>query len=88
MVNGPAGTHLFIPFNDGTNYDHTFGGGRYIDLSTTDITGNKYLLDFNKCYNPYCAFAEGFSCPIPPDENHLSLCIFAGEKMFTKHMGR
>jgi uncharacterized protein (DUF1684 family) len=39
------------------------------------------LLDFNKAYNPYCVFAEGFSCPIPPEENRLKIAIKAGEKL-------
>ena len=73
---------LFIPFNDMTNYETTFGGGRYIDLSVGDIKNGKVLLDFNKCYNPYCAYADGYSCPIPPSENHLQIEILAGEKMF------
>ena len=74
---------LFIPFNDETNYEATYGGGRYIDLSIKDIIDGKVLLDFNKCYNPYCAFADGYSCPIPPAENKLHTEIKAGEKMFT-----
>jgi uncharacterized protein len=75
---------LFIPFNDMTNYESTYGGGRYIDLSVTDIKDNRVLLDFNKCYNPYCAYADGYSCPIPPAENHLQIEIPAGEKMFVQ----
>ena len=74
---------LFIPFNDMTNYDATFGGGRYIDLSVNDIQNGMIELDFNKCYNPYCAYADGYSCPIPPAENRLHLEILAGERMFT-----
>lgn len=73
---------LFIMFNDETNYEATYAGGRYIDLSVTDITNGGLMLDFNKCYNPYCAYSEGFSCPIPPDENRLRTPIKAGEKMF------
>ncbi len=74
--------HLFLPFKDRTNYESTYGGGRYIDLSLKDITGGRLLLDFNKCYNPYCAYADGFNCPIPPDENILPIEIPAGEKTF------
>ena len=74
--------YLFIPFNDLSNYVNTYGGGRYIDLSVTDIVDNKVLLDFNKCYNPYCAYADGFNCPIPPSENRLPIEINAGEKTF------
>ncbi len=73
---------LFIPFNDKTNYETTFAGGRYIDLKISDIKDGKLLLDFNKCYNPYCAYADGYSCPIPPKENSLDIEIPVGEKMF------
>lgn len=74
--------YLFIPFSDLTNNETTFGGGRYIDLRTGDIKNDVLLLDFNKTYNPYCAFAEGYSCPIPPDANKLDIRIEAGEKLF------
>jgi uncharacterized protein len=73
---------LFIPFYDETNYQTTFPGGRYIDLNVRDIADNKVLLDFNKSYNPYCAYSDGYSCPIPPAENSLRTEIKAGEKMF------
>lgn len=75
---------LFLPFNDETNYETSYPGGRYIDLTTNDIVDNKVLLDFNKCYNPYCAYADGFSCPVPPSENSLHVEIRAGEKMFIR----
>lgn len=75
--------YLLIPFNDETNYETTFAGGRYIDLSIKDIVNNRVLIDFNKCYNPYCAYAEGYSCPIPPKENYLRVRIEAGEKAFS-----
>jgi uncharacterized protein (DUF1684 family) len=85
LVNNAAHKNdLFIPFNDYTNYDATFGGGRYIDLSVQNIKEGRVLLDFNKCYNPYCAYADGFSCPIPPAENSLPTVINAGEKMFQR----
>jgi hypothetical protein len=75
---------LFIPFTDLTNYEETYAGGRYIDVSINDIKKNELILDFNTCYNPYCAFATGYSCPIPPDENKLPVHIRAGEKLFGK----
>ncbi len=75
---------LFVPFTDGTTYDFTYGGGRYLDLSVKDISNGAVLLDFNKCYNPYCAYADGFSCPIPPAENRLPMSVKAGELMFTQ----
>lgn len=74
--------HLFVPFMDETNDRTTYGGGRYIDLEMSDIKGEEVLLDFNRCYNPYCAFSDGYSCPIPPRENHLAWAVKAGEKKF------
>lgn len=76
--------YLFLPFTDKTNYRTTFGGGRYIDFKIKDIQDNKLVLDFNTCYNPYCAYKEGYSCPIPPAENKLNIAIKAGEKVFGK----
>lgn len=75
---------MFIPFTDDTNNEHTYGGGRYLDLNRNDIQDGKIELDFNKCYNPYCAYAEGYSCPIPPRENSLNISVKAGEKLFGK----
>lgn len=76
--------HLFIPFKDLTNGDKTYGGGRYIDIETTDIKENQVSIDFNKCYNPWCAFSDGYNCPIPPVDNHLTIEILAGEKNYKK----
>jgi uncharacterized protein (DUF1684 family) len=73
--------YLFLPFKDFTNGQETYGGGRYLDLKESDIA-KKFRLDFNLCYNPYCAYSEGFSCPVPPDENHLAAEIKAGVKSF------
>jgi uncharacterized protein len=81
MTQAGYADYLFIPFNDYTNYKTTFGGGRYIDLREKDIKNDKVLLDFNMAYNPYCAFAEGFNCPIPPAENKLAIKIPVGEKL-------
>jgi uncharacterized protein (DUF1684 family) len=78
--------HLFIPFTDETSYVETYGGGRYIDIETTDINNGQLWIDFNKCYNPYCAYAGGYNCPIPPVENRLKIAIKAGEKLYAgKH---
>jgi uncharacterized protein len=76
--------YLFVPFNDFTNNRTTYGGGRYLDLDIKNIANNTLELDFNKCYNPYCAFGTGFNCPIPPKENKLKIAILAGEKLFLK----
>lgn len=76
--------YLFIPFTDVTTGDETYGSGRYIDILTTDIKNNTVVIDFNKAYNPYCAYSSGFNCPIPPRENYLTIAIKAGEKAFAK----
>lgn len=75
--------YLFLPFKDNTNGDTTYGGGRYLDLRAGDISGdNQLTVDFNKAYNPWCAYSDGYNCPIPPATNHLDLAVTAGEKNF------
>ena len=76
--------YLFLPFTDSTTGNETYSSGRYIDLATTDIKNGKVVLDFNKAYNPYCAYVSGvYNCPIPPKENALAVAIRAGEKTFS-----
>lgn len=72
--------HLFVPFTDLTNGDSTYGGGRYLDLKGP--LGPRVELDFNRAYNPYCAYGGKYSCPIPPAENHLPVAVEAGVKAF------
>lgn len=79
--------YLFVPFTDITTGDETYGSGRYIDILTTDIVNNSAVLDFNKSYNPYCAYTTGYNCPVPPKENYLAVAIKAGEKTFAKSYG-
>ena len=74
--------YLFLPFNDETNGNETYGGGRFLDL--TDTGGDTLLIDFNLAYNPYCAYNHKYSCPIPPSENNLEVMIEAGEKKLHK----
>ena len=75
--------HLFVPFMDDTNGGTTYEGGRYLDLSINDIKDGKLEIDFNKAYNPYCAYSNGYRCPQPPRENILSqIQIEAGEKKY------
>lgn len=75
---------LFIPFRDETCGNESYGGGRYIECQIPE-TGNEVYLDFNKAYNPYCAYNSRFSCVIPPEENRMSVRIEAGEMIFEKH---
>jgi len=69
---------LFLPFMDETNGDTSYGGGRYLDLEISDIQDNKMIIDFNKAYNPYCAYSKYYNCPIPPANNYLNTEIKAG----------
>ena len=71
----------WVIFNDRTNSNGTYGAGRYLYLD--EITENhRVIADFNKAYNPPCAFTEYATCPIPPQENRLDLAVTAGEKDF------
>ena len=72
--------HLFLPFTDLTSGVESYGGGRYIDLEATDK--DTMIVNFNQAYNPYCAYNEGYSCPIPPKENDLPVEVRAGVKKF------
>lgn len=84
MIDHPEyGDYLFCPFYDVTNGDTTYGGGRYLDVKIPD--GEKMLIDFNKCYNPYCAYLDKFNCPITPIENTIDLPIRAGMKLEDHH---
>ncbi len=75
---------LFIPFNDASNSRQTYGGGRYMDIPKAAVKDGWLQLDFNKAYNPWCAFGSGYSCPIPPAENRLPIEVRAGEMLWTK----
>lgn len=70
--------YLFLPFTDQTNGSETYGGGRFIDLTIPE--GNTIVINFNKAYNPYCAYNHKYSCPVPPQENDLAVEIKAGVK--------
>lgn len=85
MITKEYADYLFVPFTDKTSGIDTYGGGRYIDLQMTDISGDGYMIDFNKAYNPYCAYTTGYNCPIPPKENDLPVAVMAGEKNYTGH---
>jgi uncharacterized protein (DUF1684 family) len=70
--------YLFLPFKDLTNTKESYGAGRYIDFAIEELASP--VIDFNYCYNPYCAYNKDYSCPIPPIDNHLKVSISAGEK--------
>lgn len=72
--------HLFLPFTDLSNGEETYGGGRYIDVSIPE--SDTIILDFNKAYNPYCAYNKKYSCPLVPRQNLIRTSILAGVKAF------
>lgn len=79
----PQGGDFFLPFKDATNGRATYGAGRYLDSHRPGISrvgSDRLEIDFNYAYNPYCAYNERYSCPLPPAENWLRVAIRAGEK--------
>ena len=97
-ASGPAGTALqqltlfkrlanpdstlFLPFTDQTNGRGSYGGGRYLDVPLPPPGSPEIVLDFNRAYNPFCAYNPAYRCPVPPPENRLSIAVAAGEKAF------
>ena len=72
---------FFIPFTDATAPAETYGGGRYIE--PPEIRSDILYVDFNLAYNPYCAYNDVWSCPLPPTKNRLKVRIDAGEMNFS-----
>ena len=72
---------LFLVFADRTNGHGSYGAGRFLDSARPDAQG-RVMLDFNRAYNPPCAFTPFATCPLPPAENRLDLAIDAGEKSY------
>ncbi len=70
--------HLFLPFMDKTTGVSTYGTGRFMDITIPE--GTTMVLDFNYAYNPYCAYTDGYSCPITPKENYIDVEVNAGIK--------
>jgi uncharacterized protein (DUF1684 family) len=85
LLNTSYASYLFLPFTDATNGNGSYISGRYIDLKMDAIQNGTVKLDFNRSYNPYCAYVDGvYNCPIPPKENHLPVAITAGERNYVK----
>ena len=72
-------TNLFVPFADQTTGAETYSAGRYLDIDST--TTGYYTIDFNRAYNPYCAYNASYECPFPPPTNRMKVAIRAGEKV-------
>lgn len=72
--------HIFLPFRDATCGVESYPMGRF--LEPQERPDGRLDIDFNYAYNPYCAYGDGWNCPIPPDENVLTVRIEAGEQAF------
>jgi uncharacterized protein (DUF1684 family) len=81
MEMGPQRGKLFLAFADETSGKETYGGGRYLDIKKVPAA-TSVVLDFNRAYNPYCAYNDSYSCPFPPAENILKVAIRAGEMSY------
>lgn len=76
----PDDDELFIAFYDETSAFQTYGGGRYVHPEI--LPNGKIEIDFNKAYNPYCAYNHNYVCPLPPAENKITVKVEAGEKKY------
>ncbi len=77
----PGDAEYFIIFGDETNGEETYGAGRFLEVPAPDSSGVTFI-DFNKAYNPPCAFTPYATCPLPPEENELPIRVTAGEKNY------
>ncbi len=71
---------FFLPFRDATSEHESYSAGRYLEPEL--LPDGKLRVDFNYAYNPFCAYSESYSCPLPPVENRLAVPIRAGEQRF------
>ena len=71
-----------IWFTDKTTNEETYGVGRYLSFELKPNKDYIYTIDFNKAFNPYCAYSSDYSCAIPTKDDYLDLAIEAGEKKY------
>ncbi|MCI4345253.1 MAG: DUF1684 domain-containing protein [Thermoplasmata archaeon] len=76
-----VGPRVFVPFRDATCGKESYGPGRYLTLELTP--DDKYDLDFNLAFNPYCAYTDSYECGFPPAENDLPVPVPAGERAWS-----
>ena len=74
---------LFLPFKDLTNGKETYEAGRYLHYESIP-EGDEMVIDFNKAYNPYCAYSDNYNCPLVPKANYLGVGIRVGVKAYWK----
>ena len=75
-----VGTSVFVPFRDRTSGRESYGPGRYLTLELNE--SDEYDLDFNRAFNPYCAYTDDYECGFPPAENDLPVAVPAGEMVW------
>lgn len=75
-----VGTSAFVPFRDRTSGKDSYGPGRYLTLELNEA--DAYDLDFNRAFNPYCAYTDDYECGFPPAENDLAVAVRAGEMVW------
>ena len=75
-----VGTAVFVPFRDTTSGEESYGPGRYLTLELNEA--DRYDLDFNRAFNPYCAYTDDYECSFPPAEKDLPVPIWAGERVW------
>ena len=85
----PAEDRLWVPFRDATSADETYGAGRYLDLEADEhrTDDGRWVLDFNRAYNPFCAYSDAYECPLVPLENWLDVPVEAGERAYEPPAG-
>ena len=79
-ISGDDSSTLFIPFEDATTSRESYREGRFLEIEEPET--ERFELDFNRSFNPLCAYSPAHDCPIPPEENHLTIAIRAGEKTY------
>ncbi len=87
LAESPAlapGDSLFVPFCDATTGQETYEVGRYLDVDFLG-EGKEHVIDFNRATNPLCNYSPHFNCPLPPEENRLTVAIRAGEMTYPAH---
>ncbi|MDG2526228.1 DUF1684 domain-containing protein [Stenotrophomonas sp. HITSZ_GD] len=78
---GEPGRDLFVVFADRTSGHGSYAAGRFLEVGAPDAQGH-VVVDFNRAYNPPCAFTDFATCPLPPPENRMDLLVEAGEKTY------
>jgi len=82
ILEAPGDSELFVMFSDATSGKQTYGAGRFLYVGLPNA--ERIEVDFNKAFNPPCAFTDFATCPLPPQQNQLTLAIDAGELKYQR----